>query len=125
MKRMIAAAMTATAVCIVLAGCMSDREFILRQKDIEAKKAWPATYQPVVIKGPVTIPEGGEMVVTVPNQPYQNTPIPNGQEIQANLAKDIIHTGAIVGGAAYSIRHANGSTTNNTTINNNAGGAAE
>ena len=109
----------------IATGCMSKMEFLLRQKDIEAKKAWPSTYQPVVIKGPVTIPEGGEMVVTVPNLPYTPTSIPNGQEIQANLAKDIVHTGAILGGAVYTIRHVNGGSKTTNITNNNAAGGGE
>jgi hypothetical protein len=115
----------ALAATIVMTGCMSNKEFVLRQNDIKAKSEWPATYNPIVIRGPLTLDKDSELVVTVPNQPYQHTPIPNGQEIQANLVKDIVHTGAIVGGAAYSIRKANGSSTTNITNNNNAAGGGE
>ena len=125
MKKKTTLMAAAFAVCILGAGCMSSKEFVLRQNDLKAKQAWPATYQPVVIKGPVTIPEGGEMVVTVPNMPYQHTPIPDGQAIQASLAKDALHTAAIVGGAVYSIRKANTGGGDIHVTNNNAPAAGE
>jgi len=103
----------------LLSSCMTEREYQLRKSDIDAKKAWPATYVPVRIKGPLTIPEGGEMIVTVPNMPYQHANIPDGQAIQAKLASDALHTGALLSGAIYSIHKANkgdkGTTVNNYT----------
>lgn len=107
---------------LCLCGCMSNKEFVLRNGDLEAKKAWPATYQAVVLKGPLSLDKDSELVVSVPNMPYQHTPIPDGQAIQANLVKDIAHTGAILYGATYGIRKASGKST---TINNNTTGGAE
>ena len=47
-----------TASVLVLAGCMTDKEYQLRAKDIEAKAAHPATYQPLVLNGPLELREG-------------------------------------------------------------------
>ena len=67
-----------TASVLVLAGCMTDKEYQLRAKDIEAKRAYPATYQPVVLTGPLELKEGASIVSTTPSQPYVPTDIPNG-----------------------------------------------
>lgn len=109
-----------SAGMFLLCGCMSEREYMLRRQDVAAKQAWPATYQPIVIRGPLTLDKDSELVITVPNQPFQHTPIPDGQAAQIGLAKDALHTAAILGGAIYSIRKANGSSTTNITNNNAA-----
>jgi hypothetical protein len=116
MKTMIATILAA----LLLGGCMTKREYQLRSRDLKAKAEWPATYTPVSIKGPLTIPEGGELIVTVPNMPYTPANIPDGQAIQASLAKDALHTAALLGGAVYSIHKASGGSSR-TTINNNGG----
>ena len=113
--------LAAPAVAVLLlagSGCMSDKEYRLRAKDIDAKKAWPATYQPLAIKGPLTVPEGGELVINVPNAPYRQTDIPDGQAYQLKaLNAAMVTGGAITGG--YFIKSAGGSTStvNNTTVN--------
>ena len=113
------------ALAVLLsAGCMTRREYQLRSRDLKAKAEWPATYTPVSIKGPLNIPEGGELIVTVPNMPYSHAPIPDGQAIQASLAKDALHTAALLGGAVYSIHKANGGN-KTTTINNSGAGGGE
>ena len=108
--------------CIVISvgfmcvSCMSDKEYMLRKQDIEAKTAHPATYSPLVIKGPVTVPEGGEMVITVPNMPYQQTAIPDGQAYQLKALGITATTAtAITGG--YFIKSASKGG-DKTTINN-------
>lgn len=108
-------------LAFIVCSCMSDKEYQLRKADLDAKQNWQSTYVPVSIKGPVTIPEGGELVVTVPNMPYTQANIPDGQAIQASLVKDFVHTGALLGGAVYSIHKANTGSVNKTTINNNGG----
>lgn len=100
-------AISAIALAALCTSCMTDKEWALRKEDLKAKQQWPATYVPVSIKGPLNIPEGGELVVTVPNLPYNHAPIPDGQAIQASLARDVLHTGALLGGAIYSIKKAN------------------
>lgn len=108
----------------VTTGCMSKMEFALRAKDLEAKQKHPATYTPLVVEGEttITVGKGGKMTVNVPTQPFVPANIPDGQAAQIGLVKDVVHTAAIVGGAAYGIHKANGSMTNNIT-NNNAGTA--
>lgn len=102
-------------------GCMSNKEFCVRMADIEAKKAYPPVYTPYVFHGPgkVELDAGGQLAITVPSLPYQNTPIPDGQAIQANLVKNLATLGALLYGTTYGIRKANGDS--NTTINNNGG----
>lgn len=112
------AVIAATALAFLAASCMTDKEYQLRKQDIEAKKAHPATYSPFVIKGPVTIPEGGEMVITVPNMPYQATSIPDGQAYQLKALGITATTAtAITGG--YFIKSASKGGDHNTTNNYN------
>lgn len=117
---MLRQAAAAAALALAAVSCMSEREYQLRKQDLDAKRNWPATYQPVKIKGPLTLDRDSELIVTVPSQPYTPADIPNGQEIQARLASDVLHTGALLGGALYSIHKAGGSSSSHTTINNNA-----
>ena len=100
-------------------GCMSEREYQLRSKDIAAKKAWPATYAPLAIRGPLTLDKDSELIITVPNMPYSPTAIPDGQAYQLKaLGMTAVTAGAITGG--YFIKRAGGDT-RHTTINNNGG----
>lgn len=104
------------AAC-ALTGCMTDNEYRLRRADIDAKRAHPATYSPLRIQGPLNVPEGGELVITVPNQPYTPTPVPDGQAYQLKALGVAAATGAAVTGG-YFIKSAGGSTStvNNTTV---------
>lgn len=107
----------ASLLCsIFLMGCMSDREYRLRKKEIEAKAAHPVTYDVVTITGPFEMKEGAKLVATSPTQPWKDTNIPNGQEIQRAVIRDAI-TGAIIGYGFYRMGHASGNTTRNTTNN--------
>lgn len=109
---------TAFAALACLTSCMTDKEFQLRKQDIDAKKAHPATYSPLVIKGPVNVPEGGEMVITVPNMPYQPSNIPDGQAYQLKALGITATTAtAITGG--YFIKSANKRGDTHTTNNYN------
>ena len=69
-----------------LSGCMTDNEAWLRNRDMDIKAAHPATYQPVVLTGPLELKEGASIVSTTPSQPYVPTDIPNGAAIQAGVA---------------------------------------
>ena len=79
-KRLTLAA--ALAATIVMTGCMTEREYQLRKNDIEAKKEWKPTYQILSIKGPLNVPEGGELIINAPSQPFVHTNIPDGQAYQ-------------------------------------------
>ena len=103
-----------------LTGCMTDKEYQLRAKDIEAKKAHPATYQPLVLNGPLELKEGASIVATTPSQQYVHTPIPDGAAIQAGVIRDITTTAGLVTlGVAGA---ANAGDFTKTTINNAAEG---
>lgn len=103
---------------LVLTGCMTDKEYQLRAKDIEAKAAHPATYQPLVLNGPLELKDGASIVATTPSQPYVPTDIPNGAAIQAGVIKDITTTAGLVTLGVAGAVNAGDST--KTTINNAA-----
>ena len=107
-----------TLAALVLTGCMTDKEAWLRGKDIDAKAAHKETYKPLVIKGGMTLSDDAELVVTVPSQPYQHTPIPDGAAIQAGVIKDITTTAGLVTLGVVGAANAGDST--KTTINNAA-----
>ena len=104
-------------VSIILAFCftgcigMSDKEYRLRKKEIEAKAAHPKTYDVITLTGPFEMKEGATLV-TSPSQPWVNTEIPDGQEIQRAVIRDVI-TGAVIGYGMYRIGRVDGDTTNN------------
>lgn len=102
----------------LLASCMTEREYMLRNKDLEAKKQHQPTYTPLVITGPVSIEKDASLVVTVPSQPFTPAEIPSDAQSIRETIQGVVTTGAIVGGAAYGIHEAKGDTS--TTINNNA-----
>ena len=107
----------ASLLCFIfLTGCMSDREYRLRKKEIEAKAAHPATYDVITITGPFEMKESAKLIATSPTQPWNDTDIPNGQEIQRAVIRDTI-TGAIIGYGFYKIGNVRGDTVHNT--NNN------
>jgi len=99
-----------TLALFVLCSCMSDKEYQLRAKDIEAKKAHPATYQPLVVTGPLTLQEGATIVATTPSQPYVPTDIPNGAQIQSQTIQSLANTAGLVGLGAMGIYKAGDST---------------
>ena len=115
MKKAMAMAIVVASLC---ASCMTDKEAWLRGKDIEAKAAHPATYQPLVLNGPLELKEGASIVSTTPSQPYVHTPIPDGAAIQAGVIKDITTTAGLVTLGVVSAANAGDST--KTTINNAA-----
>ena len=88
-------AITAAIVAATLTGCMSDREYQLRKRQLEAQAAYPPTYELFTVSGPfkLELAENGTAKVAVPNQPFQAIPIPDGAATQAGVAK-------FLGGAA-------------------------
>ncbi len=101
---------------LLLCSCMTEREYQLRKTDLDAKKAHAPTYTPLVLKGPVSIEKDASLVVTVPSQPFAPADIPSDADSIRQTIQGVTTTAAIVGGAAYGIHKANGST--NTTTNN-------
>ena len=119
-KAILAAALSAA----VLTGCMSDREYQLRKRQLEAQAAHPPTYELFTVSGPfkLELAENGTAKVAVPNQPFQAIPIPDGARTQLEAAKFI---GGVAAGMALgwkALGNAKGDVTNHTT-NNYAGGA--
>lgn len=107
---------------LLLFGCMSKYEYQLRKSDIQNQANYPSTYPVLSIKGPLNIPDGGELIIQVPNMPFQHAPIPDGQAYQLKA----LNTTAVVGGAVaggYMIKRA--ASNGNTTINNNNAPATE
>ena len=107
-----------TASVLVLTGCMTDNETWLRNRDMDIKAAHPATYQPLVLNGPLELKEGASIVATTPSQPYVSTDIPNGAAIQAGVIRDITTTAGLVTLGVVGAANAGDST--KTTINNAA-----
>ena len=102
---------------LAMAGCMSEREYMLRKKNAENAAAHPATFDVLTIKGPVTIEAGAELTAKAPSQPFQPLAVPDGIAAQTDLAKKAIGA-ALVGYGVSKIGDSG-----DTTINNNAGGA--
>ena len=104
----------AMILILAMAGCMSDREYMLRKKNAENAAAHPATFDVLTIKGPVTIAPGAELTAKAPSQPFVPLAVPDGIAAQTDLAKKAI--GAAVIGYGLSRIGDSG----DTTINNNA-----
>lgn len=98
-----------------LSGCMTDNEAWLRNRDMDIKAAHPATYQPIVLTGPLELKEGASIVSTTPSQPYVPTPIPDGAAIQAGVIRDITTTAGLA--AVGIVGAANAGDSTKTTIN--------
>lgn len=111
MKRTMAMAIVVASLC---ASCMTDKEAWLRGKDIDAKAAHKETYKPLVIKGGMTLSDDAELVVTVPSQPYQHTPIPDGAAAQERIIGNITQAAGLVGLGAVGIYKAGDKTSTTT-----------
>lgn len=116
MKPSKAAFAALAASLLACSSCMTDNEAWLRGKDIDAKAAHPATYQPLVLNGPLELKEGASIVSTTPSQPYVHTHIPDGAAIQAGVIKDITTTAGLV--TLGVVGAANAGDSSKTTINN-------
>jgi hypothetical protein len=106
---------SAMILVLLLAGCMSDREYMLRMKNAKNAAAHPATFDVLTIKGPVSIAAGAELTTRAATQPFVPLAVPDGIAAQTDLAKKAI--GAAVIGYGLSRIGDSGDTT---TINNNA-----
>ena len=117
----IAILVLAMILAMFCAGCMSKNEMYLRMKDIENQANHPSSYQVLTIKGPLNIPEGGELVIQAPTQPFVHANIPDGQAYQLKA----LNTAALTGGAltmGYWIKRSSGggNTTTTNSHNNNS-----
>ena len=98
-----------------LSGCMTDNEAWLRNRDMDIKASHQATYQPLVVNGPLELKEGASIVANTPSQPYVHTPIPDGAAIQAGVIRDITTTAGLAAVGIVGAVNAEDST--KTTIN--------
>ena len=96
---------------IIFTGCMGEREYMLRKANADNQAAYKPTYEPLVIKGPITISEGASITATVPSQPFQPIDVPDGVEAQRGIIRDVV-TGAVIG---YGLNQAGNSSTVRTT----------
>jgi len=112
--------MAAGILCFSLLGCMTDKEYQLRAKQLENQANHPTTYDLFQVQGPIKIEilEGGTAKVTVPNQPFQEVPIPDSIKTQEQLIAHLIDIGAISVLGYKALQDANGSHKTSTTINN-------
>lgn len=115
--------------CVILAlllftGCMSDREYQLRAKQLQNQANHPATYDLFTVEGPIKVElaEGGKAKVTVPGQPFREITIPDGVKTQADLIRHLVSVGAItaVGWKALDNVNKETSTTTTTTVTGGA-----
>ncbi len=114
----------ATAVVLLSTGCMSDKEYQLRSKQLANQAAHPTTFEVFTATGPMTIDlkDGSKVAITAPNQPFKEVTIPDGIKTQEQLIAHLVDIGAIsvLGWKALDDR---GTTTKN--ITNNYGAAGE
>jgi len=103
-------------VVLLLAGCMSDHEYMLRKKNAENAAAHPATFDVLTIKGPVNIAAGAELTTRAATQPFQPLPVPDGIEAQRGIVRDVV-TGAAIG---YGLHQAGHNSTTKTTVTGGA-----
>lgn len=85
------------SVACICPSCMSDKEWQLRNKQLQNQAEYPPALDVVAIDGPVKIEvlEGGKLRVSTPNQPFREIPIPDGIKTQEQLIAHLIDIGAI------------------------------
>ncbi len=90
-------AFSAALALALLPGCMSDREYQLRARQLANQANHPATYDLFTVEGPIKIElaDGGKAKVTVPGQPFREITIPDGVQTQADLVQHLLNIGAI------------------------------
>jgi hypothetical protein len=115
---------TIVFAALTLCGCMTEREYQLRKRQLIAQEKHPSTYELFTIDGPVKLEvlDGGKARVNVPNQPFKEIPIPDGAKTQADLIKHIVNVGGLSVLGWKAIDNANG---DKTTINNTAAEGGE
>lgn len=120
----LAALAAAGALALAATACMSDREYLLRKRQLDNQAAHPATYEPMSfeMRGPVKLElvDGSQLKVrvTAPGQPFREIPIPDGIRSQADLVRHLVDIGAI---SILGWKALDGAKGRTTTINNNAG----
>lgn len=112
---------------LVISGCMSDREYQLRSKQLENQAKHPATYELFTVEGPIKIElaQGGKARVTVPGQPFREVAIPDGIASQADLIRHLVNVGAIGALGWKALDSVNSSTTSTTTTSTTGGSSCE
>lgn len=106
-------AVFAAVAALSLAGCMTEREYMLRKQNAANQAAHPETFEAFRLKGPVTLEPGSEIVVASPTQPFVPLSVPDTAASQREVARDVV-TGAVIG---YGLNRAGGAkSTRNTTI---------
>ena len=112
---------------LVISGCMSDREYQLRSKQLENQAKHPATYELFTVEGPIKIElaQGGKARVTVPGQPFREVAIPDGIASQADLIRHLVNVGAIGALGWKALDSVNSSTTSTTTTSITGGSSCE
>ena len=102
----------------LLVGCMSDKEYQLRRRQLKNQAAHEQTYEVFTAEGPVEIKilEGGKVAFRAANQPFQVIDIPDGVQTQKEITQFVtgVAAGTYLGGKAIKGK------TNKTTINNAA-----
>lgn len=90
-------AMLLLGISFMAPSCMSDKEWQLRNKQLQNQAEYPPALDVVAIDGPVKIEvlEGGKLRVSTPNQPFREIPIPDGIKTQEQLIAHLIDIGAI------------------------------
>lgn len=97
-------AIIAIITAAALAGCMTDREYMLRKSNADNQAIHAQTYEPLVIKGPITLSEGASITANTPSQPFQPLVVPDGMAAQRGIIRDVV-TGAVIG---YGLNQAGG-----------------
>lgn len=87
---------TGLILMMVMAGCMSERGYMLRKKNAENQAAHPPVYEVGELRGPITLGEGSKVVLRSPTQPFQALPVPDEVEAQRGVVRDVL-TGAVIG----------------------------
>ena len=104
----------ALLLAFLAASCMPEREYQLRRADIRAKAAHAPTYQPLLLQGPLSLDAGASLAVTVPNQPYRHTPIPDGAATQERVIGTLTQAAGVGGLGAMGIYTPGAKTTTTT-----------
>lgn len=111
------------AICAMMFGCMSDKEYQLRSKQLKNQAEHQQIFDVFSAEGPVTIEikEGGKVIVRSPNQPFKEVRIPDGIKTQEQLISHLIDIGAIsvLGWKALEKSNSKRMNTTNTTNNYN------
>ncbi len=104
------------ALMMVFAGCMSDKEYMLRKLNADNAGKHPQTFEVLTIKGPVNIAAGAELTTRAATQPFQPLPVPDGIEAQRGIVRDVV-TGAVIG---FGLHQAGHNSTTKTTVTGGA-----